>query len=50
MIDSGKVLYSSGDNDECYTPILWCSTYPEIYSKGCEGLVNHLTRQREYVY
>jgi len=20
MIDSGKVLYSSGDNDECYTP------------------------------
>lgn len=39
MIDSKKVLYSQGNNDECYTP-----------SYGVTPMLKHINYYREYIW
>ena len=60
MIDSDKILYSSGNNDECYTPdyavkpileyipkdvIVWCP-----FDKDNSEFVRLISKQNEVVY
>ena len=60
MLDSGKLMYSSGSNDECYTPdygvepilkyipedaIVWCP-----FDTGESEFVKQISKQNEIVY